>query len=200
MLDVSTPTLGRIRIGNTGTGLTTLVQTDGFNLSSVAEFEGSNATGINSAACTRRIAGPNTITWFLSLGDDPGNGTGTYNLSDSGSVILNGTAIGAAGSKGLFVGYNENGVFNQNGGTVAVGTATTPVPLFIGNDGQGTGTGTGVGTYNLSDGLLTVIGTESIGNFGTGTFIQSGGTHVTDLIQVAAVNGSVGNYRLTGGH
>jgi hypothetical protein len=198
-LDVSTPNLARVRLGNSSTGLTTLIQSGDVSLSSVAEFEGSNSTGVNSSGVHTQSAGLNTITWFLDLGDDPGNGTGTYNLSDSGSMIFNGTAVGAPGSKGLFVGYNENGVFNQNGGTVAVGTATTSVPLIIGNDGQGNGAGTGVGTYNLSDGALTVIGTELIGNFGSGTFIQSGGTHVSDLMEVAAVNGSTGNYRLIGG-
>ena len=144
LLNVSTPVLGRLRIGNTSTGLTTLTQSSNFSLSSTAEFLGSNSINFNSSGVHTQSAGLNTITWLLSLGDDAGGGTGTYNLSGTGSMILNASAASppAGTVAGLFVGNNENGVFNQNGGTVTLGSNATAVPMFVGYNGNGVGLGT----------------------------------------------------------
>ena len=61
-------------------------------------------------------------------------------------------------------------VFTQTGDN---GLHTTP-NLIFGNQA------TGSGTYDLSGGSLSV-GFEYIGNAGTGSFTQSGGTHTVAL-------------------
>ena len=208
LLNVSTPVLGRLRIGNTSTGLTTLTQSSNFSISSTAEFLGSNSINFNSSGVHTQSAGLNTITWLLSLGDDAGGGTGTYNLSGTGSMILNASAASppAGTIAGLFVGNNENGVFNQNGGTVTLGSNATAVPMFVGYNGNGVGLGTGAGTYNLNAGSLTVNGEERIGVHGSGTFVQSGGRHalgkistVVHNLTVGSFTGSTGYYELDAG-
>jgi 2-phospho-L-lactate transferase/gluconeogenesis factor (CofD/UPF0052 family) len=56
------------------------------------------------------------------------------------------------------------------------------------------------GTYNLKKGSLQVIGNEFIGNNGTGTFNQTGGSHtVTQILALADNGGSSGTYNLQGG-
>jgi autotransporter-associated beta strand protein len=99
---------------------------------------------------------------------------GTYNLSGSGNLTVN-------GNEQLY----DTGVFNQSGGTqtVAGGLQTS-------------------GTYNLSGGYLAVSGTEALGSgFIPAFFNQSGGTHSISsdcYIGIFAPDSEIGNYNLSG--
>lgn len=91
--------------------------------------------------------GTSTFSEF-AMGTGAGN-SGSFTL-DGGTVILAGhppfSSPGAASS--FRVGdFGGTGVFNQNGGTVIVGSAENAAALNIGNQG-------GSGTYNLNGGTL----------------------------------------------
>jgi autotransporter-associated beta strand protein len=108
------------------------------------------------------------------------DGSGTYNLSGSGLL--------SAGTE--FLGYYYgNGAFTQTGGTHAVAT------LYIGEYGFGN---EGGGTYSLSGSGLLSAGTEYLGyDYGTGAFIQTGGTHAVSDLYLGTYGGS-GTYSLSG--
>jgi hypothetical protein len=92
------------------------------------------------------------------------------------------------------VGATGTGNLSISGGTHAVTAA-------YGNDGLDFGYGPGSsGNGNLSgSGVLAVTSTEVVGNSGSGTFTQSGGTNTAqDLILGNQVGGS-GTYTLMGG-
>src|SRR3989344_3665542 len=120
----------------------------------------------------------------------------SYRTSDP-SAVLNGLVIDATGGGMMalwqsqdplaanyeVIGIDGTGIFAQDGGTHTVGGDLYldghGDPLSISIDGV-----TGLipsGTYYLLDmvgtGSLSVAGSEHIGDFGTGVFTQSGGTH-----------------------
>ena len=134
-------------------------------------------------------------------------GTGIFSLSGSGNVEAHRELVGNEGT----------GTFNQSGGT-----HTISLVLVMGNASGGNG------TYNLSGGTLdagsagnqVIIGAAVgstgafnlsgsgtfdatqifIGNRGTGTFTQTGGTiSVSDVLYVGYAAGGQGTYHLNGG-
>jgi hypothetical protein len=115
-------------------------------------------------------------------------GTGTYNLSGSGSLDVKGRLY-VAGHDGAAA----NGTLNINTtGTVAAGN-----DLNLGAAG-------GTGTVNLTAGTVTVGGWLSVGRDenglnGTGNFNQSGGTFNGAGNTVVALPGTHGNLMQTGG-
>lgn len=118
----------------------------------------SNAT-VSQSAGTVTVAGGNTF-WIGRNG-----GTGTYNLSGTGSLTSAKTiSIGATST--------STGNFNMSGGTMTVNNS-----MNIGGTG-GSGDGTPTGTFTMSGGTLTTTSWFSIGESGsaTGTFNQTGGT------------------------
>jgi hypothetical protein len=160
------------------------------NLTTEGEFLGDSSTG-NGSGLLNQSGGSNAVieNGALALGFNPTD-TGTYVLSNAGSLTANNE----------FVGYQGMGIFNQTGGTNTISIASNP------NDNNyffdvGFGTGT-TGTYTLSGtGAVVVSGVgmqEYIGGSGVGTFIQNGGAHTVsggDSIDV----GSNGTYLLNGG-
>jgi hypothetical protein len=131
-------------------------------------------------------------------------GTGTYTLSDGGT--LNDTTGG-------FVGLFGTGTFDQTGGTATFsgtggGFANNNLALALGGTGglRDSPFAPGVGYYNLSGGELDVLNNEDIGADGTGTFTQTGGTHsigTGDNLYIgsdADIFGDIGNglYSLSG--
>ena len=93
-----------------------------------------------------------------------------------------------------YVGAAGSGAFTQSGGT----NASSPLYslLYIGgNSIKGT---TGTGTYNLNAGLLSVPYVH-VGDSGTGTFTQSGGTDSALFLGLGWQPGSSGTYNLNGG-
>ena len=115
------------------------------------------------------------------------NGTTTpvVNLSGGGSIQ----------SYTSTVGNNNKAIFNQAGGTHTVADA-----LDVGRADLFDNSGSN-GAYNLSGGTLNA-NTTNVGNGGTGSFAQTGGTFSTQLLQVGyapnAQNIGNGTYTLGG--
>src|SRR4051812_48107784 len=104
LLNTTTPALGRLRIDNNGTGISTLIQTTGFNMNAL--YEGIADFGTTSNGVYTQSGGLNTSTGSITLGAAVGTGTGTYNLSGSGSISIDVLSIsgGTLDNSGLFVG------------------------------------------------------------------------------------------------
>jgi T5SS/PEP-CTERM-associated repeat protein len=200
-------------VGYSGTG--TFVQTGGTNGLSFM-YLGYSATGsgsyvLTAGSCSQWMAyvgyngsgsltqsgGTNTISngnGRLSLGYRPG-AVGAYNLNGSGVLNVNGAA---------YVGDSGTGVFTQTGGTVTIifptgwSGDTTDGNLYIGNVAGSSGTFNLSGTGQLTA-SSTPTGQEYVGNVGSGTFAQSGGTNTVNNLYIGYYSGSVGVYSLSGG-
>ncbi len=172
-LDISTPSLGLMSIDQQGAGaVDTLSITSNVSLTAggldVGGYSGSGATAGRGAII--QSAGQVAMSSGLDLGLGYGGpatspatalSTGTYTLSGTGTLTA---------PQSEFIGYGGNGTFNQLGGTNTVQSG--PIGYFdiaalVGS----------VGTYNLSGGQLSVSKSEIIGDSGTGTFTQTGGTN-----------------------
>ena len=114
-----------------------------------------------------------------------------YQAGDSGSYSLSGNSQLYALPE--YVGYFGTGSFTQLGGTNTVVFSSSPTSLFV---GYGSGS---TGTYNLSGTGLLVDNYGDVGESGTGTFNQSGGTHSSLHVVIADQAGSTGTYNLNGG-
>ncbi len=219
--DAPSSTLGQVTIGSTGSSSTTLsipqgtltAQTltvgsqgaGGVSLGTGSLFTGNEYIGYSGMGTFNQglPVYAQTGGWSfpdgglhkadsLYLGGAPGGvtGTGTYNL---------GAGILITGSE--YVGYSGTGTFNQGlpvydqiGGTQSTDGGSNFVnSLFLG------GSATGAGTYNLGAGTL-LADDEYVGNAGTGTFKQSGGTNsVADTITIGSTTTGSGAYSLSGG-
>lgn len=134
-----------------------------------------------------------SVSSYLLIGKGS-PGTGTYNFS-GGTISAANETIGDSG----------NGTFTQSGGTNTIGNSGSASLLVLGNNSGS------YGSYSLggNSSLLTVSGDEYIGKSGSGSFTQSGGTHVISFYDSGAgcggnlVLGSdagiSGNYHLQGG-
>jgi hypothetical protein len=169
---------GNETIGGFGNG--TFSQSGGSNIANILFLSYGNVSGnydLSDGTLTANIenigtdgkgeftqtGGINTVTNRLNVGIGTAGetfGTGIYNLKNG---ALN---VGANSQVGVY----GTGIFNQSGGTHEVGGT-----LFIGKYPNSTG------TYNLNEddgtALLTVHGDTILGLAGTGTFIQTAGTH-----------------------
>ncbi|MGA2227925.1 MAG: hypothetical protein ABSH41_26115, partial [Syntrophobacteraceae bacterium] len=185
------------------------------------EWIGWSGTGINFTQ-----AGGSNSTNFLAVGDPyygimgyvsqkivdgSSYGNDTFNLSNSSSTT------GTLTSGTELIGNGGTGTFNQTGGnnTVSIlniGTVWNTLYLGVGTSAATSTFFIGNGTYNLSNGSLNVTGTETVGNGGTGTFNQTGGTNTTNSLYVSVVTpyqdqltgtytyfSSPGAYNLSGG-
>jgi len=114
-------------------------------------------------------------------------GTGTITLSQGRDLLS---------SNYEYIGYNGTGTFTQSGGTNAVTSRFYALAgwLYLGY------TSTGSGTYDLSGTGSLSASTEYIGNFGTGTFTQSGSTYtVTHHLYLGYHSTGSGTYHQSGG-
>lgn len=104
-----------------------------------SEYVGSSGTGIFNQSGGNHQIGTALRAGYsnLTIGDGAG-GVGTYNLSGSGSLVVNGNE---------YIGYSGTGTFTQTGGTHTV----TNGSVTLGGNG-------GTGTYNLQGGSLNVKG------------------------------------------
>jgi hypothetical protein len=170
--------------GSTGSGA--------FNLNGGALNSGSEYIGYGGTGSFTQTAGVNSISsgHSMYLGYLPG-ATGTYALSNTGTL----TSLGSE-----FVGYGNvgpaAGVFTQDGGLNCISGTS-------GNLSLGTSTNSS-GSYTLTDGTVYLMGSltaETIGAYGTGTFIQSAGMNCVNGIgeSVGDFPGSNGYYELDGG-
>lgn len=147
----------------------------------VGSGAGSNGT-VNHTAGT---ATTGTGNWMF-VGRD--GGTGTYNLTGSGSLDVKGRLYVA----GHF-GAPSTGTLNIN----TTGTVTTGSDLNL-------GAANGTGTVNLTAGAVTVggwlsIGRDENGTDGTGNFNQTGGTITVLGRTILGLPGTTGNLTQTGG-
>jgi hypothetical protein len=113
--------------------------------------------GISGAGNFNQSGGLAKITGGLSIGDEPGGGSGIYTLSGMGTVSA--TSIEA-------IGGFSSGMFNQSGGLNKLASS-----LFVSN----------LGTYLQSGGSLAVTGSEDING---GLFSQSGGTNNPQTLSI----------------
>jgi autotransporter-associated beta strand protein len=119
----------------------------------------------------------------------PGAVCGTLSLggSGSGAVLMNAGGLSTASES---IGASGSGSFTQSGGTNAMSGG-----LYLGTNSGGSG------TYNLSGGgLLSVTGTvgQYIGDIGSGSFTQSGGTNaVSGGLYFGTNSGGNGTYNLS---
>ena len=117
-------------------------------------------------------------------------GSGSAFFSRTSSVTLSGGLLQVTANE--YIGVDLASVVNQSGGTNSVAGG-----LYL---GYHSGT-SAVGVYNMSNGAtLSVGGSEYVGNAGTGTFNQSGGTHsVVGTLYVQPGTAATGAFNLSGG-
>jgi Dockerin type I domain len=172
---------GTLLLGNKAGDLGT------YNLSnaggSVPLQASSEVVGESGSGSFNETGGSNT-SGTITLGDQSGS-SGSYSLSAGG---LSATQI--------LLGKSGTGTFDHSGGSSTLTTQLGQKALVIGANS------TSNNTYTLSGtGILTVTGDESIGDGGTGTFNQTGGTHNLGIncnLYVGNSGGSVGAYSLSG--
>ena len=192
-------------IGHSGTG--TFSQSDGTNIVLGALYIGKDfgssgaytlSGGDLGAEGAEVVAGSGTGTFTqtggthyahsLYIGGDSGS-SGTFTLSGNGQLHSDDSQ---------YVGYGGTGSFTQNGGTNNTNALT--LGSLVG----------AAGAYSLSGGTLAIGGggtliPEIVGDAGTGTFNQTGGTHTIDsfvttgTLTVGHTSGSTGTYTLSGG-
>jgi fibronectin-binding autotransporter adhesin len=204
-------------IGDQGTGT--------FTQSGTSTNTDSLGLTVGNAAQNPLAAGPSTYyltggKLAVSNGNEAigGTGTGQFNQNDGtdnnvgGGLLLGfGTGNGGGISDGTynqfggtleanfeFVGGAGVGNFNQTGGTNTTGGNSSGLTLGL---QQGS-----FGTYQLENGSALTANVETIGDQGTGTFIQSGSSTNTDSLGLTVGNAAQNplaagpsTYYLTGG-
>lgn len=196
---------GALQVGNSASGTYLLSNTASLSTDTfTSEYVGYNANGTFTQS-----GGTNSIgnSSSLYIGYNP-TSSGTYQLSAGtlaltiaanvyvgygngagGTLQLSGGTINAGAGTTLYVGYQGAiaGHVVQSGGNV---NGTSSLTLNVGGHGGGV---SGVGTYELQDGSLAAV-FENVGQGGTGTFTQSGGSNTSSQLYV-----SKGTYTQTGG-
>ena len=112
--------------------------------------------------------------------------------SDNWSVAANWTPAGVPGA-----GDVVKIVFNDDVARTVTYDYTGPAVTLGSLNIDMTGAGTNATTLSMGSGTLTTSG-ETIGNFGRGTFNQSGGTHTVSGSFSMGDNSGVGTYNLSG--
>jgi fibronectin-binding autotransporter adhesin len=139
------------------------------------------AVGALGTGAFLQTGGTHSISAGLTVALHPGS-SGSYALGGSGGVSSQFTAVG----------YSGTGSFSQTGGT----------HTMAGGLGNGLSLGTtavGVGSYDLIAGDISTD-VEWVGELGTGSFTQSGGTNTGLQLALATDAASAsGTYELSGG-
>ena len=172
-------------IGYNGTG--TFTQTGGINASGTL-YLGYNTGDLGTYVLSSGQMSPSII--------EIGQGTGRF-IQIGGTVAFSGNSATISGGSGPVSCYNLggnglltaeylylDGYFIQSGGKASTET------LYL---GYGSG-----GTYNLNGNGLLAATEEIIGQFGTGTFLQSQGTNKVSQLSLGVYNGGSGSYSLSG--
>ncbi|MCE9613888.1 MAG: hypothetical protein K8T26_06395 [Lentisphaerae bacterium] len=155
----------------------------------------------------RQTGGVVTVTnEYVYLADQAG-GEGAWWLDGGGALLL------TNGNNHLFVGERGSGTFSQSNGAVAVrqylitgrhagsrgayelaGGSCTTEYLVIGEDGGATG------VWRMAGGTLAVGQSASVGKYGDGLVVQTGGTLTitNEYLYVGEQAGSMGRYELSG--
>ncbi len=136
--------------------------------------------GNSGSGSFTQLGGINSVNTFMELGVSPSS-SGTYHLSGSGLLTVYGEYLGAANG--------ASASFTQSGGTNSASNS-----IYV---GQAAGSS---GTYSLSGSTGAPVLTaayEFVGDFGTGSFSQSGGINSVSTQLVLGYNSS-GTYNLSG--
>lgn len=136
---------------------------------------------IGASGTFTQTGGTNAVTGALTLAQS-GSSNGTYDLK--GGTLTVGT-----------IGYSSrSGTVNIDGGALNVTGSTINVNYFrVGNAAYTNG------SFTLASGKTLAANNEVIGNAGTGTFTQNGGTHSSSTLTLGANGGSTGTFNLNGG-
>ncbi len=195
-------------IGYSGTG--TFNQTGGTNTTEQSinvgnYYNGTMGSGTYNMIGGSIIAGGESIIGGNFNQSGGTNETNNVYLSRGGTYNLSG---GSFINRSLTVGSWEGGTYNQAGGSL------TTTSLTIGNTGAFQSSGTcnlndGIisagtlhiydGEFNLRGGDLSTSGNQTIGDQGTGTFNQTGGTNTAANLILAYNIFGPGTYNLSGG-
>ena|GEM_PF-2442661 len=174
----SNNTLTNFVIGNAAGSNASFTLTGSEGLTAGSEIIGNSGTGTFN-----QNGGSNAVNGDLQFG--AAGGAGTYNLSAGTLTVGGNITTGAGGS----------GTMNVDGGTLSVTGGNIAVTNF--NVGNAAGSN---GSFALAGGQILTATSEIIGNSGTGTFNQNGGSNaVNGDLQFGAVGGSSGTYNLSGG-
>ena len=176
-------------------GGTMVIDTNGVVTTSAYSSVGQ--VGTDAGSMTLKGTGSFVSGTDFNVGD-VGSSTGVLNVQDTAILTVNtggGFFVGSANGAGS----TASGTVNHSAGTVAV-NATADGRFILGGRSAAAGTG-GSGTYNLSGtGLLNNAGNAFIGGYGTGTFVQTGGTfNNTGWLAIGRQAGSTGSYSISGG-
>ena len=132
--------------------------------------------------------------------------SGSYTLSSAAVLSTHAENVGYYGAGtfaqsggmntctgNLYLGFyaGSSGTYNQSGGTNNVYPSTGN--LYLGGNAGSSG------AYNLNGTAFLSAGSEYVGNNGSGTFTQSGGTNAVGSLFLAEYTGSAGTYNLSGG-
>jgi len=186
---------GTLTIAGDGTAMNVNQYTD-----FVPQNGGNMLVGLNgTGAVTQTDQSSLYLDHYLVLGVNSGS-SGSYTLSatsttaNSGYNLFVGSDLDVGGYNPATDIYGYNPQTTANGGTGTF-TQTSGDVFVVGSANIGNSGGTG--TYTLSGGTLTSGNDLNIGNNGTGTFSQSGGTVTATGLAVG--NGGSGEYDLSGG-
>jgi T5SS/PEP-CTERM-associated repeat protein len=196
---------GTETVGNSGTGTFTQdggTNTVGGNLTlggadgGQGEYQLNDGTlSVNGDEQVGALISASTGTFFQDGGTNTLTNNGGLDVdSVAGSPGISSYDLKAGRLSSNFeqIGGDGKAEFTQSGGT---NTIAGPLGFLVLGLGQNSN-----GTYELNNGSLSVSGTETVGNSGTGTFTQDGGTNtVGGALIVAANAGSIGKYDLQGG-
>jgi hypothetical protein len=159
-------------VGDSGPGIVN--QSGGFWSTTNTEFIGDGSFGAVNLA-----GGTHLVLNTLYIGADA-TGVGAYSISNGATLTIGNTLrIGV---------FGPSGVFSQTGGSTTISSGITIGGL------SGTG-GANTGTLNLSGGTFQLTNSTALELVQIGTINQSGGTHTTPRLTLAA--GSA--YNLSGG-
>ena len=162
---------------------TVIVDGGAYNLSGGSLSASTEYLGYFGAGSLAQSGGAHAVSSNLYLGYYGGS-SGTYNLGSNGLLTASSEAIG----------YSGSGNFTQTGGTHAVSSC-----LMLGSNSNLALGSKSSGNYLLNGGSLST-GYEIIGEFGTGSFTQSGGTNsISGGMAIGCFAGGSGTYNFSGG-
>jgi autotransporter-associated beta strand protein len=189
-------------VGGTGGASATVTLSAGVNAVSNTLTLGVNAgaSGVyllssgSLSAVSETIGSLGSGSFVQSGGTNSASSSVLISNSGAGAYAMNGGLLNTAELEVGVIGPTAGGTFTQTNGTVhASGGGQAGLVLD-------SSPGYPVATYSESGGQLTVIA-ELVGYYGTGSFIQSGGTHNVSggLVVGGLTNLSGGTYSLQGG-
>lgn len=160
--------------------------TGSYNLSGVASLNigGWERLGNRGTGTFTQTGGTHSANQLVIGSQSTGNGS--YHLRGGTFAVANSIGNGAGSS-----------TLNIDGGTLSVGGGNGSIDVDNLNLGSTAGY---TGSHTLSGTGTITAANETIGNGGTGTLTQTGGTHtVTGTLALGQNAGSSGTYRLQGG-